>query len=220
VIAPVADAAAMFDRAPYLTRLYTTVSPDERTVDPDFDYDMDLAQVSNVHIARQVLDCGPSLDRHDAPWRMKLPQGGVIVGRGTEWPVPADALPANLAIVDLATGGPGTVVKDNGQAIGTSLFKTAGTAGDGLEVPRPPQNGAMIGGSQSVTAYRPRSVPAQGETAATYEGPPAGSTRCSVACAGAGMGSSLASWLPLAGAVVARRRRVARQRARAENGES
>ena len=215
VIAPVADAAAMFDRAPYLTRLYTAMSPDERTVDPTFDYDMDLAQVSNVHIARQVLDCGPSLDPHDAPWRMKLPQGGVIVGKGSVWPVPADAAPANLEIVDLVTGGPGTVVKDNREAIGTSLFKTAGTAGDAIEVARPPQNGAMIGGAQSVT-YDTRTVAPRGETAATYDAPPAGGSRCSVARAGAGTGSSLASWVPLAGAIVSRRRRVARKRARTE----
>jgi hypothetical protein len=215
VIAPVADAAALFERAPYLTRLYTTTGPDERTVDPAFDYDMDLAQVSNVHIARQVLDCGPSLDPHDAPWRMKLPQGGVIVGKGSVWPVPADAAPANLEIVDLATGGQGTVVKDNREAIGTSLFKTAGTAGDAIEVARPPQNGAMIGGAQSVT-YDTRTVAPRGETAATYDAPPAGGSRCSVARAGAGTGSSVASWVPLAGAIVARRRRVARQRARTE----
>ena len=59
VVQPVADAAAMFYRAPYLTRLYSTMSADEMTVDPAFDYNVDLAQVSNVHIARQFIACGP-----------------------------------------------------------------------------------------------------------------------------------------------------------------
>ena len=91
----------------------------------------------------------PALNRRDAPWRIKLPQGGVIVGKGSgDWPVAAGSMPANLEIVGLSTRGPGTVVKDNSEDIGTTLFKTAGTTGHGIEMPRPPQNGVMIGGTQ------------------------------------------------------------------------
>ncbi len=36
-------------RFPYITRLNTVISPDEMTVDPVFDYDRDLDDVSNVH---------------------------------------------------------------------------------------------------------------------------------------------------------------------------
>ncbi len=209
VVKPVADAAAMFDRAPYLTRLYTTQSPDEMTVDPAFDYDMDLAQVSNVHIARQVMGCTPPdrRDRLDVPWRLKLPQGGAIAGKGNEWPVPSGAVPAALKIVDLTTSGPGTVIKDNSAEIGTSLFKTAGAAGSDIEMPRPPQNGAIIGGTQVVTGAGTRGVAAQGESTAPYESPPVGGARCSVACAGAIAGSPYACWLSVACALVLWRRR-------------
>jgi hypothetical protein len=47
-----------------------------------------------------------------APWRIELPQGGVIVGEGTPfaWPVEHDAMPANLKVVQLTESGSGTVV--------------------------------------------------------------------------------------------------------------
>jgi Uncharacterized protein conserved in bacteria (DUF2330) len=83
VVKPVADTAAMFYRAPYLTRLYTTMSPGEMTVDPTFDYDFDRAEVSNVHVAKQIIECGAALREDDAPWRIQLPHGGVIARTGS-----------------------------------------------------------------------------------------------------------------------------------------
>ncbi|HMI91647.1 MAG TPA: DUF2330 domain-containing protein, partial [Polyangiales bacterium] len=100
VVEPVSDVAALFANAPYLTRLYTTMSADELTVDPSFDYNFDLAQVSNVHVAKQRIECEPTLSEREAPWRIELPQGGVVVGSGGDgWPVAAGTLPANLKVV-------------------------------------------------------------------------------------------------------------------------
>jgi hypothetical protein len=200
VVKPVADAAAMFDRAPYLTRLYGVMRPDAMTIDPVFDYDVDLAQISNVHVARQRIDCGRTPDRQDASWRLRVPQGGVIAGQGNLWPVSAEAMPANLKIVDLSGGGAGTVVKDNSDAIGRPL-SMAGAPGRDIDMPHPPQNGALIGSTQI--------VPVQEEAAPTYASrPPAVGTGCSIASAGAGAGfATLAPWLPLACAIVTRRRR-------------
>ena len=42
---------------PYLTRLYTTLSADEMTLDPMFSYNPDLPEVSNVHAADAYWDC-------------------------------------------------------------------------------------------------------------------------------------------------------------------
>jgi hypothetical protein len=83
VIKPVSDTAALLYRAPYLTRLYTTMSPDEMTVDPTFDYDFDRAEVSNVHVAKQLIECRAALRENDAPWRIQLPRGGVIASTGS-----------------------------------------------------------------------------------------------------------------------------------------
>lgn len=93
VVKPVADTAAMFYRAPFLTRLYTTMSPSEMTVDPTFGYDFDLAEVSNVHVARQLIKCRSALRENDAPWRIQLPHGGVIAStRSNGAPHPAPPL--------------------------------------------------------------------------------------------------------------------------------
>ncbi|MFI5306630.1 MAG: DUF2330 domain-containing protein [Polyangiales bacterium] len=76
VVRPVADTAALLYGAPYLTRLYSTMSAEAMTVDPVFGYKPDLTQVSNVHIAKQVIECRPNLTRDDAPWHIELPQSG------------------------------------------------------------------------------------------------------------------------------------------------
>jgi MYXO-CTERM domain-containing protein len=51
VIKPLQDAQALFDSQPYLTRLFSTVSPDEMTRDPLFQFNADLKTVSNYHRA-------------------------------------------------------------------------------------------------------------------------------------------------------------------------
>jgi len=51
-------AKLLFQQYPYLTRLYTRISPDEMTLDPLFDLAPDLPNVSNVH----------DLSRYPSPW--------------------------------------------------------------------------------------------------------------------------------------------------------
>ncbi|MET0344103.1 MAG: DUF2330 domain-containing protein [Polyangiales bacterium] len=151
VVKPVIDAAALLASTPYLTRLHTTMSAGEMTVDPVFNYNYGLDQVSNVQVAQQYVQCSPALLRpEDAPWYMNLPQGGVVVGDGVGWPLALGALPANLKVVALSTEGAGQVTQDNSQEIGAKLFARAGTIGDGTPILRRPQQGAVIGGTQRV----------------------------------------------------------------------
>jgi hypothetical protein len=196
VIAPVADTAALFSNAPYLTRLFTTISADEMTVDPSFDYNLDLAQVSNVHVAKQRIDCNEERARADAPWRIELPQGGVVLGEGSsqEWPVAAGSLPANLKIVMLSTTGSGTVLEDNSAEIARKLSEAAGGAELGVRRPRPAQNGLLIGGTQTLVPHR---AAAESSGRAKL----ARSDTCSVARVGAKTGSALATWSWLAAAL-------------------
>lgn len=200
-IRPVAAAAAILSRAPYLTRLYGAVSVNETT--PAFDYNPDLALVSDVHIARQFIECAPTLDAHDAPWQLQLPQGGVIAGSGGAWPVAARSMPANLKIVQLSTTGSGTVVKDNSDDIGMKLSRLAAATG-GLALPHPSQNGVVIGGTQTVTPHG-QSGPVQSRPQ------PPGGNACSVSRVGADASSALALWLAQAGGVLALRRRHPRR---------
>jgi hypothetical protein len=54
IITPLREAQALLDGQPYLTRMYATVSPDEMTRDPLFQFNPDLPRVSNLHVARAV----------------------------------------------------------------------------------------------------------------------------------------------------------------------
>ena len=51
------NANALFGASPYLTRLYTTLSADEMTEDPQFDLNPDLDDVSNVYVADSLVSC-------------------------------------------------------------------------------------------------------------------------------------------------------------------
>lgn len=57
IVTPLMEAQQLLDRQPYLTRLFSTVSPDEMTRDPLFDQNPDLRPVSNVHTAQATGMC-------------------------------------------------------------------------------------------------------------------------------------------------------------------
>lgn len=204
VIQPVSDAAQLFHNGPYLTRFYSRMQPSDMTVDPSFDYNSDLAQVSNVHIARQSLQCEASVSRADAPWRIVLPQGGIVVGEGgVDWPVAQDSVPANLKVVELSTRGSGDVVTDNSRHIGDVLFEAAGTDGIDDTKLEAAQNGATIGGAQTVRRRSPLPSPREDMPKA----PKSTDEGCSVSQVGAGPSASHAGWWLLASVVAFARRR-------------
>ena len=123
VMKPMRDVQALFDRKPYVTRLYSTMSAAEMTVDPLFTFNPGLGDLSNVHNATRVIECDPSVDQFDAPWRIELPQGGVVRGGGSQvgtWPA-FDDQPSNTRIVRVSASGTGSVVEDNAQEIEASL---------------------------------------------------------------------------------------------------
>lgn len=231
VVAPVADTAALFHQAPYLTRLYSTMSAAEMSLDPVFNYNIDLNQISNVHVAQQRIECDPAQPRpEDAPWRMALPQGGLIVGNGGGWPLAMGSLPANLKVVSLSTRGSGSVVQDNTTQISMALVEHAGAHDGSLSIPRPPQHGTLIGGTQSVRPFVEPSPTTDGaagaepggtgdeasnagdETGADDQAGDAGSTtRSGGGCSAVRRVDSPAAlelgWLSLAGLALALRRR-------------
>ena len=58
VTSAMVKAAAMFDQHPYLTRLHTTLSPEDMTNDPVFSFNPDLADVASTHEATLTYECG------------------------------------------------------------------------------------------------------------------------------------------------------------------
>jgi hypothetical protein len=212
VIGPVIEAARLLSWAPYLTRMTTILRPDEQALDPTFDYNFDLGQINNVHVGKQLITCSADVTRDEAPWRMELPQGGVVVGRGSRrWPIELDDLPANLMVVMLSNRGSGTVLEDNRDAIARALFGAGGVMADAGGF-RLPQNGLPIGGVHVVMP--PRSADdAQASAEPTRQG-----GGCRVARAsGAGVLPVL-PWV-LAGAVFAARRRRPSAAVRSASGE-
>ncbi|MCA9516407.1 MAG: hypothetical protein KC635_15815, partial [Myxococcales bacterium] len=57
VITPLRETQDLFDASPYLTRLFTTVSPEEMDRDPVFVQNPDLGDVSNQHTAMAQAVC-------------------------------------------------------------------------------------------------------------------------------------------------------------------
>jgi MYXO-CTERM domain-containing protein len=106
-----------------MTRFYTTLSPAEMNMDPEFDFNPGLPEVSNQHQGDRYVFCG---DRHfssvDAPWRAELPGGQIVYGLGAgTWPYTTEDLPANQIIQQLSVTGPGQEVFNNSDAIDQRL---------------------------------------------------------------------------------------------------
>lgn len=124
VIKPLRVVQDLIDAHPQVTRLYTTMSANEMTVDPLFTFNPDLGPVSNVHTATRVVECDGNHTAQDAPWRIELPQGGIIRG-GPEtlgsWPSEFASQPPNLRISREGESGSGKVVEDNAGTIQASL---------------------------------------------------------------------------------------------------
>jgi len=124
---------AVLADAPYLTRLYTTLSADEMTLDPMFSYNPDLPRVSNVHAADAYWDCAD-------PETTPLEEWGLVVALadGRQYrTLPFTALgdprsvPANMAAAEvverLTTSGPPQVLR----AFPTAIEATAGSTPTG-----------------------------------------------------------------------------------------
>jgi MYXO-CTERM domain-containing protein len=131
VIKPMAETQALFDAAPYITRLYTTMSAAEMTVDPAFDFNKDLGDVSNFHSATIAVGCGGA-----GPWQATLAQGVTVHGTTMGvWPVTLDSQPAALKILQYGKQGQGKVIEDRSDMVAKllkdSAAASAGTGGTG-----------------------------------------------------------------------------------------
>jgi MYXO-CTERM domain-containing protein len=141
VIEPVRLVQTVIDAHPYVTRLYSTLSAAEMTVDPLFTFNPDLPTVSNIHTAERIIECNPDIYQSEAPWRIEFPQGGVVRGTANQvgnWPDFTNQ-PANLRILRQGESGDGRVVEDNADAIGKMLDAYNETI---------PRNGANAAGDE------------------------------------------------------------------------
>lgn len=117
VAAPVRATDEALEDAKYLTRLFTTLSPEEMTKDPAFDFNPDLTEVDRVRQATaRRRTC-------DGPVFVSFPDGRMVVANDFfDWPSrPGGNLPANNRVLRAGLEGPDVVVVDNGPAIDAVL---------------------------------------------------------------------------------------------------
>jgi hypothetical protein len=129
VVKPTLAAGALFDQFPYLTRLYTTLSPEDMNKDPVFSYNPDLPGWSNVHEGTLTYHCGllgngnqastPATLRTASGWVVSYPYGITTV-------TAVSGLPASERIEILREQGAPEVVTDNSSTIDHSLGSNGG----------------------------------------------------------------------------------------------
>lgn len=79
ILAPLQAAQEMLDSQPYLTRMTSSMSASEMTVDPYFSFNPDLPDVSPVRHATLTIDCTTVQSEEDAPRWWTYADGSVLV---------------------------------------------------------------------------------------------------------------------------------------------
>ena len=137
VVKPTLAAGALFDDNAYLTRLYTTLSPEDMNLDPVFSFNPDLPDVSNVHEANLTYHCGafqqndpsttPAVLVTEQGWQRDFPDG-----TGQQNPTPPTGYAYSRQIQVLREAGQPEVVTDNAPDSGCACaLRPAQTFGGG-----------------------------------------------------------------------------------------
>ena len=116
IVAPIQSAAEMLRANPTLTRLFTTLSPDEMTKDPVFSFNPTLPEVDNLHVARFTQTCAAG-QLPEPVGVLELPDGRSFETSAADWTqTRADVLaPASARIEILREEGAPDVEVDNTQ---------------------------------------------------------------------------------------------------------
>lgn len=99
-VTPTREAFALFDEFPTLTRLYTTLSPEDMTVDPVFAFNASLPDVSRTHLAVQDFGCAETEVTTEQGWMVKPS-------------TKLDGLPATVSIATVPEEGLPNILTNN-----------------------------------------------------------------------------------------------------------
>ncbi len=92
IVEPRDNAQNLANAHPQLTRLFTTMSAEEMTLDPLFDLDEDVPEVDNEHRATHLTECSEEYFQFHAPQTLILPSGSEhVVQEGIAYPGSDDA---------------------------------------------------------------------------------------------------------------------------------
>ncbi len=118
VVQPALEAGGLFRKFPTLTRLYTTLSPEDMTRDPVFSFNPSLPDVSRDHTANLVIQCGLFGDSSTSPATLTTEQGWNFQLSNASTSPQLSGVPAALRIETLSEEGAPQVLTDNKVAIG------------------------------------------------------------------------------------------------------
>ena len=119
IVAPLRRAREILVTHPYLTRLFTTMSAEEMTVDPEFDFNASAPEVSNIHTATARPQCDS-----DNRVRITLSDGRYFTVSFASGPVSAG--PNAERVEQYTEEGPPATIVDNASAINTVIARQFG----------------------------------------------------------------------------------------------
>ncbi len=115
IVAPGQRALTLLETKPYVTRMYTTISPAEMNEDPMFAENPDLPEIDRIRIAQKLNRCDGHAD-------YTLPDGReVFVPDDGPWPAFADEMPWEEETQQMALVGAPQVLNTNTETIDTML---------------------------------------------------------------------------------------------------
>jgi MYXO-CTERM domain-containing protein len=85
IVGPLREAESLFTHFSYVTRMTSSMSPEEMTLDPYFVLNPDMDEVDNLHRATLVTDCGDGSEWVDAPRYLELDDGRIILVPSESW---------------------------------------------------------------------------------------------------------------------------------------
>ena len=116
IVAPLRHAQELFDGLPYFTRLHTSLSAEEMTVDPVFAFNREMGDVDNVHRATAVMVCANDGNYNAVPIVVTLADGREVLtsfgGSGL-----VNSMPGAASLEQTnATGAPVAVPRTDGRS--------------------------------------------------------------------------------------------------------
>jgi MYXO-CTERM domain-containing protein len=118
IIEPGLHASDLIETWPYLTRLHTTMSPAEMTLDPTFHTNPDLPDVDNALVTSSQVACGLAEEVYAIPVGAQTVE--VCVPNAGDFPS-IEGMPAALRVEQLPMAGPPQVIADE-QALALELL--------------------------------------------------------------------------------------------------
>ena len=142
VVEPLRAAQELFEEYPYLTRLYTTLSVEEMTLAPMFDFNPDLPGVLRERRATGSIDCYVEDGGNQREWTewtlvLELSDGRVV--RTQPWVDSPRSAPAAALIEQLDTSGPPEIIRRPTPRGGDRFLKRTAPFLPAGELPEPLQ---------------------------------------------------------------------------------